>query len=410
MKASIIAVGEEVLRQEVKNTNNEFLTASLMEIGVDPAITLVVGDVEADIVNAISAVTASSQLVITIGGLGPTPDDITRETVAKFLGLEMEYRQEIADKIDGIFAKRGIPTPKTNYRQAFIPKGATVLENNFGTAPGLMIKNQGKIFIILPGPPRELVPMWENQVLPKLSVIDKTFKRYFHVFGLTESETAQRLERLMNRQTQPYVAPYASLGDIRLRVWARANTKEDFDTIAKPAIDEMYEKLSPNLFDNPIEQELGNKLKNNGWTIATAESCTGGLISKTITDVPGSSAYMMGSAVTYGNQAKIKLLGVKPETLDNFGAVSKQTALEMVQGCAKLFGTDCAISTTGIAGPDGGSIDKPVGLVYIGIQTPNETKVFKQIFSGTRQDIRHRTLMFALTQLLLGITKDEKLV
>lgn len=407
MKASIIAVGEEVLRQEVKNTNTEYLATSLMESGIDLALTVVVGDVEADIIKALETTTGSNQIVITIGGLGPTPDDLTRETVAKLLGLELEYRQEIADKIDGIFAKRGIPTPQTNYRQAYIPKNATVLENNYGTAPGLMIENKGITFIILPGPPRELIPMWENQVLPRLPVKEKTYKRDFHVFGLTESETAQRLDRLMNSQSQPFVAPYASLGDIRLRVWARANSQQEFEKLAKPAIDQMHEKLSPNLFDYPIEHELGIKLKNLNWTISTAESCTGGLISKTITDAPGSSAYLMGSAVTYSNQVKISLLGVNPDTLQKFGAVSEQTALEMVSSCAKLFGTDCAISTTGIAGPNGGTPEKPVGLVYVGILTPMGTKVYRQVFSGTRQDIRHRTLMFALTQLLLGITKDE---
>ena len=361
MKATIIAVGEEVLRQEVKNTNTEYLATSLMESGFDLIQTIVVGDVEADIVNTLKLATSSSNIVITIGGLGPTPDDLTRETVAKFLGLEMEFVQETADKIDKLFAKRGMATPQINYRQAYAPKDSTVLKNDFGTAPGLMILNEGTTFIILPGPPRELIPMWENEVLPKLPAKEKTFKRDFHVFGLTESETAQKTERLMKSQTQPFVAPYASLGDIRLRVWARASSKEEFETLAKPVVDEMFEKLSPNLFENPIEIELGIKMKRLGWTISTAESCTGGLISKAITDAPGSSAYMMGSAVTYSNQAKMKLLGVNPETLEKFGAVSEQTALEMAQGCAKLFGTDCAISTTGIAGPDGGTQEKPVG-------------------------------------------------
>lgn len=406
MKATIIAVGEEVLRQEVKNTNTEYLATSLMESGFDLVQTIVVGDVEADIVNALKLATSSSDIVITIGGLGPTPDDLTRETVAKFLGLEMEFIQETADRIDKIFAKRDMSTPQINYRQAYAPKDSKVLTNNFGTAPGLMIADKGKTFIILPGPPRELVPMWENDVLTKLPAKEKTFKSDFHVFGLTESETAQRIEQLMKSLTQPFVAPYASLGDIRLRVWARTKSEEEFEALAKPVIDEMFEKLSPNLFENPIEIELGIRLKKMDWTISTAESCTGGLISKTITDAPGSSAYLMGSAVTYSNQAKIKLLGVNPETLEKFGAVSEQTALEMLQGCTKLFATDCAISTTGIAGPDGGSAEKPVGLVYIGILTPKGTEVFRQVFSGTRQDIRHRTLMFALTQLLLEISKE----
>lgn len=401
MKATIIAVGEEVLRQEVKNTNTEYLASSLMESGFDLVQTIVIGDVETDIFNALGLASSTSDLIITIGGLGPTPDDLTRETVTKFLCLEMMFIQETADRIDQLFAKRGMSTPQINYKQAYAPKGSIVLSNDFGTAPGLIISDRGKTFIILPGPPRELIPMWENQVIPKLPVKEKTFKRDFHVFGLTESETAQRIEQLMTSQTQPFVAPYAGIGDIRLRVWARADSEKEFETLAKPIIDEMLEKLSPNLFENPIEIELGIKLRKMGWAISTAESCTGGLISKTITDTPGSSAYLMGSAVTYSNQAKMKLLGVSLETLERFGAVSEQTALEMAQGCAKLFGTDCAISTTGIAGPDGGTTEKPVGLVYIGIITPKGTEVFRQTFSGTRQDVRYRTLMFALTRLLL---------
>lgn len=402
MKATIIAVGEEVLRQEVKNTNTEFLAKSLMESGVDLAQTCVVGDDESDILNILASARLSSDIVITIGGLGPTPDDITRETVAKYLGLEMEFDQPTADRIDSIFAKRGMTTPKVNYRQACIPRNSTILNNDFGTAPGLIIDNNGKMFIILPGPPRELVPMWENMVLPRLSSKEKTFKKDFHVFGLTESETAQRIENLMTGKAQPFVAPYANLGDIRLRVWARTKTQEEFEALAKPAIDEMFEKLSPNLFENPIDIEIGNMLKKLGWTISTAESCTGGLISKAITDTPGSSVYFMGSAITYSNISKEKLLGVAPQTLEKFGAVSEQTALEMAQGCAKLFGTDCAISTTGIAGPDGGNIEKPVGLVFIGILSPKGTKIYRQVFSGTRQDVRQRTLMFALTQLMLS--------
>ena len=403
MKSAIISVGEEVLRQEISNTNTLYLAKSLIDAGIDPCMTLVVGDVEADIIKALETATTSSDLIITIGGLGPTPDDLTRETVAKFLGIEMVFDPEIAKAIDAIFARRNMETPKTNYRQAYIIEGSAVLHNNFGTAPGLMVKNKDKTYVILPGPPRELIPMWENFVLPHIAMPERTYSTEFHVYGLTESETAQRLDRLMKSTTEPFVAPYASIGDVRLRVWAKAKNQAEFEVLAKPVIDEMFEKLSPNLFYDPIEVEIGKLLVSKSLTISTAESCTGGLIAKTITDVAGSSTYFMGSGVTYANSAKVKLLGVSSDSLEKSGAVSEQVATEMVEGCAKLFGTSCAISTTGIAGPNGGTAEKPVGLVYVGLLTPKGIKVHKLLFSGTRADVRHRTLMFALTEMLLSL-------
>lgn len=401
MKAAIVAVGEEVLRGEVANTNAVYLSKSLIDSGIDMAISETVGDSIDEITKALELATSMADIVITVGGLGPTQDDLTKQAVAQFLGLGFRLDHNVTATIDAIFAARGMTTPEINYNQAQVPEGAEVLPNSFGTAPGFFIKDNEKIYIMLPGPPRELVPMWENHVLPKIASTSKTFSRDFHVFGLTESETAQKLADLMTAKEPPFLAPYASPGDIRLRLWARTGNAGEFENLSKPAIELMQDRIGKHLFDETIEIEAGKILKANGWTIATAESCTGGLIAKTLTDVAGSSEYFLGGAVTYSNEAKMKILGVSEESLATFGAVSQQVALEMAEGARKVFGSSVAISTTGIAGPGGATPEKPVGLVYIGLATPRKTEVFREVSSGTRSDVRHRTLMFALTKLLL---------
>lgn len=401
MKAAIVAIGEEVLRGEIANTNTLFLSVSLIDAGIDMAVEETVGDSIGEIEKALELATDMADIIITVGGLGPTQDDLTRSAVMGFLGLNSHLDNNVAASIDSIFSARGMKTPEINYIQAQVPDGAEVLQNPFGTAPGLFIKHNGKIYIMLPGPPRELVPMWENEVLPKIASTSKTFSRDFHVFGLTESETAQRLDELMTAKEPPFLAPYASLGDIRLRLWARVGSKAEFDNISNPAVEYMKERIGQNLFDEVIEIEVGKFLKGRGWTLSTAESCTGGLIAKTLTDVSGSSEYFAGGAVTYSNEAKMRILGVSQQSLAKFGAVSQEVALEMAEGARRVFSSSVAISTTGIAGPGGATPEKPVGLVYIGLATPTKTEVFRQVFPGTRSDVRHRTLMFALTKLLL---------
>lgn len=402
MRSTIVSIGEEVLRAEIANTNLEYLTKSLMDSGLDPVMTIVVGDSLDEIKKALDAASMSSDVIITTGGLGPTQDDLTRQAVSEYLGIDCVRSDAVAESIDAVFERRGMKTPEINYVQAQVPIGARVVPNEFGTAPGLVIRKNSKTYILLPGPPRELVPMWVTRILPELASELRTFSRDFHVFGLTESEVAQRLDILMTSKEPPFVAPYATLGDIRLRVWAKARTQAEFDGLIKPAVALMHEKLSPNLFELPLEAEVGKFLKDRGWTLSTAESCTGGLIAKTVTDVAGSSEWFLGGAVTYSNRSKSEILGVKQSTLDQFGAVSQEAALEMAEGAARVFGSSCSVSTTGIAGPGGGSEGKPVGLVFIGLKTPGKTQVFRQVFSGTRADIRHRTMMFALTRLILS--------
>lgn len=405
MKFSIIAVGDEVLKGEVANTNCDYLSKSLMENGFDPNFTLVCGDREADIARCLDLCKESDMVLLT-GGLGPTPDDLTRQTVASFLGLPMTLDQEIKDQIRQRFQKLGLPMPENNINQAMVPKGATVLSNPNGTAPGLFITHNGKTYILLPGPPRELVPMWENIALHLLQTPDqKTFKKDFYVYGLGESAMAEKLGDILTRTEQPFVAPYASLGQVRLRVWARAKTQNDFEAISKNLRDEIKLKLAENLFEETLEVELGKTLNVKGWTLSTAESCTGGLIAKTITDVPGSSDYFKGGCVSYSNELKTRILEVNPTTLAEHGAVSEQVALEMAYGAKRAFDTDCAIATTGIAGPGGGTPNKPVGLVYICVMWPGGNKVIKRVFTGGRAEVRFRTMMLGIYEMLRAINE-----
>lgn len=403
MKFSIIAVGDEVLKGEVANTNNDFLSKSLMENGFDPSFSLVCGDKEADIARCLD-LCKDSDLIVLTGGLGPTPDDLTRPTVASFFGLPLILDPEIKSQIQQRFKKMNLPMPGNNINQAMVPKGAIPMGNPNGTAPGLFMNHKGKTCILLPGPPRELVPMWENIALPMLSAPDqKTFKKDYFVYGLGESAMAEKLGDILTRTEQPFVAPYASLGQVRLRVWVRAKSQEDFDAISCDVREEIKHKLSENIFEDTLEVELGKALRAKGWTLSTAESCTGGLIAKTLTDVPGSSDYFQGGCVSYSNAVKTKILEVNQSTLAEYGAVSEQVALEMVYGAKRAFGTDCAIATTGIAGPGGGTPNKPVGLVYICVMWPGGNKVIKRIFTGGRAEVRFRTMMVGMYEMLSGI-------
>lgn len=403
MKFSIIAVGDEVLKGEVANTNNDFLAKSLMENGYDPSFSLVCGDKEADIARCLD-LCKDSDLIVLTGGLGPTPDDLTRPTVASFFGLPLMLDAEIKSQIHQRFKKLGLPMPENNTNQAMVPKGAIPLGNPNGTAPGLFICHKGITCILLPGPPRELVPMWENIALPMLHAPDKkTFKKDYYIYGLGESAMAEKLGDILTHKEQPFVAPYASLGQVRLRVWARAKNQEDFEAISCDIREEIKQKLSDNIFEDTLEVELGKALRAKDWTLSTAESCTGGLIAKTLTDVPGSSDYFQGGCVSYSDTVKTKILEVSQSTLAEYGAVSEQVALEMAYGSKKAFGTDCVIATTGIAGPGGGTPNKPVGLVYICVMWPGGNKVIKRIFTGGRAEVRFRTMMVGLHEMLRGM-------
>ncbi len=405
MKCAIVSIGDEVVRGEVQNSNTSYLVHSLVCAGFEPVLTLAASDDFGAIADALSLALEQADLVVTTGGLGPTPDDLTRQAVAHVLGLGFHEDPAIKQWIDERFRKMGMQTPEINYTQAQVIDGAKVLVNQNGTAPGLLIQNDGKTIVLLPGPPREMKPIWEEQVLPALkSEGARCFAKEFFVYGLSESAMAEIIAQELAPNGNVKVAPYASLGEVRLRVWGKATSQTDFDNESQGLIAALKSKLIGHVFENRIEIELGNIFRAKGLTLSCAESCTGGLVAKTITDIAGSSDYFLGGCVCYSNQAKMDVLGVKQETLTDYGAVSEQTALEMALGAKRTFKSDCAISTTGIAGPGGGTPEKPVGLVYMGFAWPGGQKVEKKVFLGARDDVRRRTLMFVLYGMLKNIS------
>ena len=396
MNFSIIAVGNEVLSGTITNTTTPWLVSTLISQGFSPNLTVVVPDKKDAISSAIEMAWDNSDMIVLTGGLGPTPDDLTKNATAEFLKIPMIFSKDIENRIKDFFQNRKIEMSKSNINQAYIPEGSEILQNSYGTAPGIKIIKNGKTIILLPGPPRELEPMWNTHILPTLKTDAKNFHKDFYVLGLPESKMTDILGEILNTNNSVSVAPYASLGEIRLRVSTSAKNIDNFSKKTDETVTQIQKLLTGHIFPNPTPQTLIHILKEKNYTISTAESCTGGLIAKTLTDVSGVSDIFMGGAATYSNQAKIDILGVSEDSLKNHGAVSEQVAKEMALGAKKAYKTDVAVSTTGIAGPTGGTTEKPVGLVYMAIATQKNTTVFKRVFSGTRADVRHRTLMKVL--------------
>lgn len=373
--AEILCVGTELLLGDIINTNAAFLSQKLAELGIGVYRHIAVGDNPERLKRALADALESADLVITSGGLGPTYDDLTKETVAEYFGREMFLDIHSLDRIEAYFKRTGRVMTDNNRKQAMMPEGAVIFDNDYGTAPSLALSDGEKCVIMLPGPPNELIPIFNERVMPYLlsrreRVIES---RNIHIFGKGESAVEDILGDIMKNATNPTVAPYCRTGEVRLRVTASADTREG----ALALCDEMIEKIYATEVGEYIygvdvetlERAVVDNLKEKGLTVAFAESCTGGLISKRITDISGASTVFMGSCVTYANEAKMKLLGVKSETLARFGAVSEETAREMARGVREALGVDIGVSVTGIAGPTGGSAEKPVGTVFLGIST-----------------------------------------
>lgn len=376
----ILSVGTELLLGDILNTDTRFISLELAGMGISVLHQSTVGDNDARLSEALGLALSRSDIVIVTGGLGPTADDITREVCCRELGFELEMDKQIARGIQDFFAGRGYNMPEANLRQAYVPIGGTVFQNNNGTAPGLAIKKGGKCVIMLPGPPGELEPMFRESAVPYLSeysdgaIVSQTV----HVMNLGESAMAQRVSDLLEL-SNPTVAPYAKQGEALLRVTAKAASKEEALALCSPVVDEIKSRLGEFVYGvdcGNIESAVFGLLKASGKTLACAESCTGGLIAKRMTDIPGSSQVFAGGAVTYTNQMKTRLLGVREETLERFGAVSEQTCREMAEGVVRLTGCGIGVATTGIAGPDNDG-DLPAGLAYIAVSDGKVTKVDK---------------------------------
>ena len=386
MTAEIFCIGTEVLIGDIVNTNAAYIARRLSESGINVYYHSVCGDNNGRMKECLDLALSRSDLVITTGGLGPTYDDITKEMVAEKFGLELVLDKDILAKLEEYFAKSGRVMTDNNKKQAYIPEGAHVFSNMFGTADGIAVTKDNKTVIMLPGPPREMKPMLDNQVIPYLAANTDHIlvSSNVNIFGMGESSVENALADLMKTSTNPTVAPYCGNGEVRLRVTARGKDEAEAKAIIAPVVDKIKEVIGDFVYgvDVPsIESIVVEKLKERHMTVAFAESCTGGLISKRITDVPGASEVFGFGFCTYANEAKMKILGVKEETLAAHGAVSEETAYEMAQGALNVSGADIAVAVTGIAGPGGGTPEKPVGLVYMGVATKNGVTVKKLLLA-----------------------------
>lgn len=403
MRAEIISVGTELLLGQIVDTNAVYLSKLLPEFGIDLHFRATVGDNELRLIEALKLALSRSDIVFTIGGLGPTQDDLTKETVAKVVGDEMVMHQPSVERMHKFFKTRGIEMPESNLKQALVPKRGRVFENPLGTAPGAAFEPDGKVVIVLPGPPREFAPMVDSCVVPYLHEMigegaNIIRSRVLRVTGLGESTVEDMVKHLM-KGTNPTVAPYAGAGEVHLRVTAKAASIAEADKL----IDEMDRKLVDILGntvfgrnEETLETVVVRILTERGLKLAVAESCTGGLIGNRITDISGSSRTLLADVVSYSNEAKKDILSVPEQLIIDYGAVSEQVARAMAEGARKAAKADIAVSTTGIAGPTGGTPTKPVGLVYIALSTDKETIAHECRFSGSRIDIKMRASQAAL--------------
>ncbi len=371
MNAEIICVGTEIILGDILNTHSQFLSQELAALGINVYYQTAVGDNDKRFSEILKNALDRSDLIFLTGGLGPTTDDITKEVACKLLEIPCHYHQPTAEKIKCYFARSGREITQNNLKQAMIPENAYILENNWGTAPGLILQKQQKTLVLLPGPPRELRPMFEHGVKPyfQSQLAQPIVSKNVRVFGIGESLLETKIEDLV-RCVNPTVALYAKDGEVLIRVTAKAENNQKAEKIIDQMIDKLSERLGTYIYGidvDSLQQVVVRTLTEQNKTIATAESCTGGLLASKITQVPGSSNVFGMGLITYANQAKQQQLGVLETTLDTVGAVSEQTAIEMAQGLYQKSQADFCVSITGIAGPTGGSEEKPVGTVYIAV-------------------------------------------
>ena len=411
--AEILCVGTELLLGEVVNTNAAYISRQLARLGISVYHTSVVGDNPNRLKKAVAEALSRADLLILSGGLGPTYDDLTKETVAEALGIPMVRDEQILTQIESFFASYGKKMPPNNAKQADIPSGAQAIPNRTGTAPGIFIETDKNVVVLLPGPPFELQPMFEEFVFPRLrEMSDKILISHnLHIMGMGESEVEMHLIDLMKNSTNPSIAPYAKEGEMRLRIGALASSEDEGEKMCTEIIEKI--KNSPvgkyiyALDASNIEKLTIEKLKENHLTLAVAESCTGGLLGKRITDIPGASSVFLGGFITYSNESKINLLGVNPETIKKHSAVSPNVAEEMARGARERLNTSIALSITGEAGPlPDPSTNQDVGTVFIGISTLEKTYSVKLSISNQRNRdyIRQVACSRAMREILINLS------
>lgn len=414
MTAEIICVGTELLLGNIVNTNAAFLSEKLAYLGINCYFQTVVGDNRDRLLSVINTALSRADILIFSGGLGPTEDDLTKETVAEALGKKLIRDKWAEQEIADYFALRGrIPTDN-NWKQADVIEGCEILYNKNGTAPGIFVSEGEKTVILLPGPPLELKSMFTDSVMPKLQQKcgQVFYSQTVKIVGPGESSVETQILDMLDTQDNPTIAPYAKTGEVHLRVTARAKDEKEAREKTAPVVEELYRRFGNAVYttdaDETLEMALTKLLIKKKYTMTTAESCTGGMIAARMVNAPGVSAVLKSGFITYANEAKEELLGVSHDTLEKFGAVCRETAEEMAEGAVKAAHTDAAVAVTGIAGPDGGTKEKPVGLVYIGVNVRGNVEVREYHFSGSRQKIRESVTAAALTFLREKLLASEE--
>lgn len=413
MRAEIISVGTEILLGDIVNTNAQFLAKELANLGVEVYHQVVIGDNEERVKEAFNQAFSRSDMVITTGGLGPTKDDLTKEIACKYFGMSLEVHEKSLNVLKDYFKRINKEITDNNLKQIYFPKESKVLDNPNGTAPGVILEKNNKVIVLLPGPPKEMKPMFNNHVKPYLS--DKSdgviVSEVLRVFGIGESGAEEKIKDIIENQTDPTIAPYAKESDVIFRITTKANSYEEGLKKIEPLKKQVEDRLGIDVYgvgeDLNLETLVAKLLVDKKLTIATAESCTGGMIASKLISYPGISDSFLEGSVTYSNEAKMRTLDVKKETLDSFGAVSAETASEMAKGIANRAGADIGLVTTGIAGPGGGTEEKPVGLVYIGLYYRGNVNTFRYVFNGNRENVRTRATLTALDLLRREILKDK---
>jgi nicotinamide-nucleotide amidase len=414
LRAEIIAVGTELLLGHTLNTHASFLSRECSELGIGVYYHITVGDNRDRLKEVIRTARERSDLVILTGGLGPTEDDLTKETVAEVLGIELVEHPPTRRWIEDLFRQRGMPVPSGNYKQALVFPQGTVFPNDRGTAPGLAVTHEGVTYVMLPGPPHELIPMFEKQVkpflislLPEKEVIHSQVLRFF---GIGESHLEERIKDLIDRQNNPTIAPYAKRGEVTIRLTAKASNVQEAEERIAPVRQAILERVGAYCYserDEMLEQVTVNQLRDRGQTLALAESCTGGLVAQMITSVPGASEVFKGGVVCYTNEAKEWLLQVPRNIIDVHGAISMETACTLAEQAAQRMDADWGLSVTGVAGPSPAE-GKPVGLVYVGLaERGRPVRAYRYTFRGSREDIRVRAAKQMLFLLQERIKKGE---
>ena len=410
MVVELVSVGTELLLGNIVNTNARYLSEKCAMLGLSVYYQTTVGDNEERLAEVIKTALNRSDIVILNGGLGPTEDDLTKETCAKVMGLPLVTDQHTKERFKEYYkGRKKEDLPESNWKQAVIPEGAVVFDNGNGTAPGLVVEQNGKTVILVPGPPNELYPMMEKQICPYLQKKNEEviLSQMVKICGFGESKVEEMILDLIDKQTNPTLATYAKQGEVHLRVTARAATEEEAKKLLKPMVKEIKKRFGEAVYTTDEKETLTDVvvklLKKHELTVTTAESCTGGLLAGTLVGVPGVSEVFREGFVTYSNKAKRKLLDVSKSTLKKYGAVSAQTAKEMAKGGVFATDADICVAITGLAGPDGATPEKPIGLVYIACYMNDKVHVEEFRFKGDRQKIRERSVVQALDVLRRSI-------